>query len=681
MHALRRLFSRAPWFQKHRDRALVLLCGIILTCVTVFLYVLQPLSISTLDLKIYDALLRSRPEHTASGGIVIVDIDAKSLAQYGQWPWPRYRVAELINKMREMGALSIGVDILFAEPDRSSLRTIQRNIQADFNYTVDLSRVPRQHIDNDTLLAEALRGGPFVLGYQFLFRERVDKTCRLHPIDVLIRREHDAPDSVTGLFRPSSVDCIYKPLAEAAPASGFFNIRPDHDGIIRRVPLLMDYEGRFYPHLSLAVLLSAARPRTLVLRVGQGGTESLSLDTIEIPLERNGSFLIPFRGPRGTYRHFSASDVLGGTAEGREIEGRIVLIGVAAPGLSDMSTTPTDPAMPGMEVHANIIDAILQEDFLAQPKASLVCQTGAILVLGFLSTLLFVRFKTVANLLCFILFSFVAAAMTFFLFRKGIYISPLYPMLAYTSNFFLLSFLDFWRKERLVKEKTGLQLATQDAMLETIANITETRDPETGYHIRRTRSYVKVLAEHIRTKPAYANIVNEAYIEELCQAAPLHDLGKVGVPDHVLLKSGRLTTEEIEEIKKHTQYGKTVIDAALAKLTDTSFLRLAGEMAFSHHEHWDGKGYPAGLKGEEIPLSGRIMAIADVYDALISGRSYKGGISHEKAVEIMMAGRGTQFDPQLIDAFGEIHDSFRKIAEKFGDATLHDPDFRSSGRS
>jgi response regulator RpfG family c-di-GMP phosphodiesterase len=273
-----------------------------------------------------------------------------------------------------------------------------------------------------------------------------------------------------------------------------------------------------------------------------------------------------------------------------------------------------------------------------------------------------------------ILFSLAAASLTLHFFRKGLYVSPLYPIVAYTSNFLLLSILDFWWKERLVREKTRLHMTTQEAMLETIANITETRDQETGFHIRRTRSYVKALAEHLRSKPAYAALVNEAYIERLCEAAPLHDLGKVGVPDHVLLKTGRLTAEEIEEIKKHTQYGKAVIDAAQAKLADTSFLKLAGEMAFSHHEHWDGKGYPTGLKGEEIPLSGRIMAIADVYDALISGRSYKGGLPHEEAVEIMMAGRGTQFDPQLIDAFVEIHDEFRTIAEKFGDAAMNKSD-------
>jgi adenylate cyclase len=314
----------------------------------------------------------------------------------------------------------------------------------------------------------------------------------------------------------------------------------------------------------------------------------------------------------------------------------------------------------------------LQSDFLVRPKAAVVYEFIAIVFFGLLSTILFARCKAVANLTFLFLFALVAVSLTVFLFRNGIYLSPLYPILVYTSNFSLLSYLDFWREERRLKEKTRLQLTTQEAMLETIANITETRDPETGYHIRRTRSYVKALAEHIRNKPAYADTVNDAYIEHLFLSAPLHDLGKVGVPDHILLKPGRLTAEEFEEIKKHTQYGKKVIDAAQAKLGDTSFLRFAGEMAISHHEHWDGKGYPNGLKGEEIPLSGRIMAIADVYDAVISARLYREGLSHEKAIEILLAGRGLQFDPQLIDAFGEIHAAFHAIAEQFADASLNE---------
>jgi adenylate cyclase len=631
------------------------------------LYLFQPQLLSTVDLKLYDNLLKYHSGRAASSGIIIVDIDTESLAQYGQWPWPRYRTAQLLDKLREMGALSVGVDIIFAEPDRTSLSNIQKNISADFNYTISLSRIPSRYIDNDMLLTEALRKGPFVIAYQFSFGEKIEKNCKLHPVNILLRKKQDVPDSVNGLFKPSSVDCTYQPLAEAAPNSGFINIKADHDGIIRRVHLLMEYNDQFYPHLSLAVLLSAVKPERMIMTVGPAGTESLFIEGVEIPLENKGSLLIPFQGPQGTYRHVSASSILNGTIKTPEIEGRIVLIGATAPGLLDIRATPTDPTMAGVEVHANIIDSILHGDFIVRPKNAFAYEFIAIVAFGLLSTILFVRRKAIENLVFLFLFMAASVVLTVYLFRNGIYVSPLYPMLAYASNFSLLSFLDFWSEEAKVKEKIKLQLATQDAMLETVANITETRDPETGGHIRRTRAYVKILAEQISKKPQYAGIVNDAYIEQLFQSAPLHDLGKVGVPDYILLKDEGLTAEEFEMMKKHTQYGKSVIDAAQAKLVDTSFLKLAGEMAESHHERWDGNGYPNGLKGEEIPLSGRIMAIADVYDALISNRTYKQELSHEKAVEIIMAGRGSQFDPQIAEAFSEIHEEFRAISDRFGD--------------
>src|SRR5271169_5498373 len=174
MRTLRQLSSQVDWIQRGRKHALILLCGIALTCVVAVLYLFQPRLLSTLDLKIYDDLLKMRSVSTSSSGVVIVDIDTKSLSKYGQWPWPRYRIAQLIDKLREMGARSVGVDILFAEPDRSSQLNMRKNISSDLNYAVGISVVPRQYIDNDAVLADALRKGPFVLGYQFLFGERLE---------------------------------------------------------------------------------------------------------------------------------------------------------------------------------------------------------------------------------------------------------------------------------------------------------------------------------------------------------------------------------------------------------------------------------------------------------------------------------------------------------------------------
>ncbi|MBD8527249.1 HD-GYP domain-containing protein [Pseudomarimonas arenosa] len=212
--------------------------------------------------------------------------------------------------------------------------------------------------------------------------------------------------------------------------------------------------------------------------------------------------------------------------------------------------------------------------------------------------------------------------------------------------------------------------AVQDATIMAMASLAETRDNETGNHIRRTQHYVKLLAMEVRYHPRFRQALeSDNEIEMLYKSAPLHDIGKVGIPDHILLKPGRLTDAEFEIMKSHTTLGRDAILAAESILNaPDSFLRYAREIAYSHQEKWDGSGYPLGLSGEEIPLSARLMAVADVYDALISRRVYKEAFSHEKAVQIIAEGRGSHFDPDLVDAFLLHAHAFREIAARFADA-------------
>ncbi len=221
--------------------------------------------------------------------------------------------------------------------------------------------------------------------------------------------------------------------------------------------------------------------------------------------------------------------------------------------------------------------------------------------------------------------------------------------------------------EKLVAERTRRLALTQAVTIESLATLAEYRDPETGGHIKRTQNYVKVLAVHLKDHPRFCAELNDETIELLYLSAPLHDLGKVGVRDNVLLKAGRLTNEELEEMKKHTTYGEEALRITEQKLGSDSFLRYAREIAYTHQEKWDGSGYPQGLKGDEIPISGRLMALADVYDALISKRVYKPPFPHAKAVEIIMEGKGKHFDPDIVDAFVELEDTFRNIALTFAD--------------
>ena len=224
--------------------------------------------------------------------------------------------------------------------------------------------------------------------------------------------------------------------------------------------------------------------------------------------------------------------------------------------------------------------------------------------------------------------------------------------------------------EQRVAERTSELARTQDAAIYLMASLAETRDNETGQHIHRTQHYVKTLAETLRTAPGYREYLDDAYIDLLFKSAPLHDIGKVGVPDHILLKPGPLEGEEWEEMKNHAVYGKIAIERVEEDLGNCDFLETAKEIAYTHHERWDGKGYPEGLKENDIPVSGRLMAVADVYDALISRRVYKPAFTHEKAVEILRGERGAHFDPQVLDAFLARENDFRDIANRFRDEYL-----------
>ena len=221
--------------------------------------------------------------------------------------------------------------------------------------------------------------------------------------------------------------------------------------------------------------------------------------------------------------------------------------------------------------------------------------------------------------------------------------------------------------EQLVIERTRRLALVQAVTIESLATLAEYRDPETGGHIKRTQNYVKVLAKQLKDHPRFRDELNDEVIELLYMSAPLHDVGKIAVPDHILQKAGKLTDEEFEEMKKHTNYGHDALRITEQKLSTDSFLRYAREIAFTHQEKWDGSGYPSGLKGDEIPVSGRLMALADVYDALISKRVYKPPFPHEKAVQIILDGKGKHFDSDIVDAFVELEDTFRNIALSFAD--------------
>ena len=207
--------------------------------------------------------------------------------------------------------------------------------------------------------------------------------------------------------------------------------------------------------------------------------------------------------------------------------------------------------------------------------------------------------------------------------------------------------------EQEVRDKTFELFNSHHALVVSLANMVEARDGTTGLHVKHTSSYVEILANALKKKLKYREIISNSYVSVLHEAAPLHDIGKISIEDSILRKEGSLTPEELKAIQSHPELGAQIIDTVLAETESSDYLATAREMAYCHHEKWDGTGYPRGLKGEEIPLSARIMAIADVYDALRSERSYKEAYSKEEARRIIAEQSGTQFDPELVEVFLE----------------------------
>jgi len=253
-------------------------------------------------------------------------------------------------------------------------------------------------------------------------------------------------------------------------------------------------------------------------------------------------------------------------------------------------------------------------------------------------------------------------------------ISPPIVMARVHSQLQLKTAADFLKDkasflEQEVAKRTREVMAIQDVTILAMASLAETRDSDTGNHIRRTQFYVKALALKLQAHPRFAHFLDDHTIEILFKSAPLHDIGKVGIPDRILLKPGRFEPHEMEIMKTHTTLGKEAIEHAERALgTEVEFLKMAKEIAVGHQEKWDGSGYPTGLAGDNIPIPARLMAVADVYDALISRRVYKEGMSHEKAVQIITEGKGQHFDPDMVDAFLDITEEFQAIAARFADS-------------
>jgi CHASE2 domain-containing sensor protein len=634
-----------------RSRRLILLCGVVPTVVVAVLSLYRPSSLVSLEYGVYDRLLRSVPVHPPSDRIVIIDVDERSLASVGQWPWRRDVIGELITRLRDFGAAVVALDVVFAEPDRFEGDDVQP----------------------DAALAESLRGGHVVLGYAMTFdgAHHASRACVRHPIGVAIVQP---AEDLLGepFFHATGAVCNLENLSDAAGASGFLNAAPDPDGILRRVPMLVEYDGRVYPSLSLAAVSAATGGRPSALRVSNVNKAALILTPgpgaaeRAIPLDGKSNMLLRYRGAKRTFQYYSASDVLAGRANPRTFANKIVFVGTTALGTREVVATPLDTLFAGVEIHATAADNLLQGDFLMRPEHRVALETYLVIGVGTLAALLFLRFGLAWGLLASVGGgALLWAASYFMLSSNGTFVSPLYPTLGVSGALAAMTAAGLIVERRRADKSVQENAASRRLMVQTLLSLTGIRDLETGRHSVRTQKYTRVIAQQLSKHPGFRAYLTPERVELIASLAPLHDIGKVGVPDAVLNKPGALTPEEREEMRKHPSHGRAVIENAerAAGVRDDLTLAIAKDIVYTHHEWWNGTGYPQGLKGTQIPIPGRIMAVVDVYDALRTRNLYQAPKSQDEAVKHILDGKGTHFDPAVVEAFVQVSPMLHHLSQ------------------
>ncbi len=646
-----------------RQTAGLLLAAVAASMLIGVLGLLHRAPVAQLDALLLDSFQRQFATPAPTHAAVVVDVDEVSLASVGQWPWPRYRVATLIERIAANKPAAIGLDIGFPEVDRVSLSNIQQAYKRDFGLDLAFTGLPDGMQDNDGFLGQVAARAGVVGATYFYFDHSTRKGAQPRPgvsFDGRLDRL-DLPDA-------PGVMANADPIASQIRSTGFMNVRPDADGVLRRMPMLIRHAGVVYPSLALATTMRALDVSAGTIESNASGL-AIRIGSHRVPVDAAGNALLRLDAKPSGYASLSAVDVLSGNFDPESIRGKIVYIGSSAVGLNDIHETALDARFPGLKTHAAMSEAILRDRVVGMPGWSqgavlaACAMIGALLAVAFLAGIGAAGFVAISVLAGIIVLGASAAwfARATLLVPAG---APLVAVGVLVAAYFLLRLAAETRRARLWRRK--LENARQ-VTIESMAAVAETRDPETGAHIKRTQNYVRAIAEELKRSGHYTEILTEEFIKLLFLSAPLHDIGKVGVPDGILLKPGPLSTDEMTIMKKHAEFGRQIIFSTAKSIEGDNFLVIAAEIAGSHHEKWDGSGYPLGLAGQDIPLSGRIMAAADIYDALISRRCYKEPFTHADSVAMMRAMRGTTFDPAVLDAFFRIEPKIIRIAQEFRD--------------
>jgi adenylate cyclase len=409
-------------------------------------YISNTSFLNRIDDKVYDLLLPLRAQVKPSDVPVIIDIDEESLKTYGQWPWSRYLVSDLIKSLKYYNIAVIGTDVMFAEYDKSSPKQVASNLARDKNAHIDFTGLPTDMFDYDKLFASAVGGAPVVLGAYARFEGDLPDNKLPPSVNIIEVSNSDTDWKKYLQFAPNAT----LPLAELSANApvGLINVFKDDDGIVRQIPLLMRIKDRVYPSLALRTLMLAMGEKNLIVNISQDGLESVKIGDFVTPTTREGTMMVPFVGKHKTYSYYSAKDILQRKIPVEKLDGKIAFLGTSAVGLLDIISTPLDPFFPGVEVHAAAIDTIIAGNAITIPPWIPGIQIILIFFVCAISTIIFGRLKSWVYLPTAAMLIGGAILLSRYLFANGMFLSPLYAIISIVILGIYFIFLRFWNEEK-----------------------------------------------------------------------------------------------------------------------------------------------------------------------------------------------------------------------------------------
>ena len=402
----------------------------------------DPRPLEELRVRTFDLYQVLRPREQTSRPVVIVDIDEGSLKTIGQWPWPRTTIADLITRITALGAVTIGFDVIFAEPDRMSPAIAEQSFRGiDADTRAKLDSLP----SNDVVLADAIKKSRVVVGQAGAAMPAPKSPTELAlQTGFAVRGPDPAPYVVTfpGLLRN------VLPIEEAAAGRGLFSINPETDGIVRRVPVIMVAQGALVPSLSMEMLRVVSQSSAILVRVDEAGVQSVAVPGLEVPTDRNGQLWVHFN-KHDQARFVSAKDVLQGNVPPDRMRGRLVLIGTSAIGLLDLKTTPVEAAMPGVEVHAEILESVLTKSLLVNPNYAIGAELLVALLFGLAIIVAAPMLSaTVVVLLGAALIAGLIGLSLYFFIEDNLLIDFTYPLISSWLIYLVLTFVNYFREQK-----------------------------------------------------------------------------------------------------------------------------------------------------------------------------------------------------------------------------------------